>query len=68
MLVPAHRWSLSLALTPGRSDAQFLHWSKGLGTQCLDSTAIVLGPDIKTERQYLSELYSACLLFMERRA
>lgn len=62
-----HRWSISLLLVPGRAEMQFLHYSRATGTQCLDSTAWVAGPDIATEHAYLGELYQGVLLFQERR-
>jgi len=68
MLAPIHRWHVGLIHRPGRSEMVFLHNSSHTGTQIIDSTGWPVGPDIRTEAQYLDEIYAGVLAFMERRA
>lgn len=67
MIANPHRWSLHVLLTPGRSEYQFTHWSRTLGLQMLDAAPSVVGPYVRSESDYLQELYYANLLFQERR-
>lgn len=46
----------------------FTHWSRATGLQTLDVAPAVVGPDVRSERDYLQELYYAVLFFQERRA
>lgn len=46
----------------------FTHWSRATGLQTLDAAPAVVGPDVRSERDYLQELYYAVLTFQERRA
>lgn len=68
MIANPHRWSAHVLLTPGRSEYVFTHWSRATGLQTLDAAPAVVGPDVRSERDYLQELYYAVLTFQERRA
>lgn len=62
-----HRWSVQLAIAPGRAEMLFIHASRSCGLQILDSVVWPLSPDVRSEYAYLSELYGGVLDFMERR-
>lgn len=68
MSYPVHRWGVQLAIGPDYAAMLFMHSSKSTGLQVLDEMFWPLGPDIRTERAYLQELYAGVLAFQELRA